>query len=159
CRSSRTPHGSSRAFAGSSATRARTGSPRGPSARTGRARRAPVAPTPRRGSARSPGWTRPTSSAAAHPTPLTARVARDPTLYARRVLATDRPSFMSGLARTDTGRAAGLGAAVIAANVVSLIFTVVLARDADVGLHHPDGPGLGAAGGRGARGERVAGRG
>jgi len=36
--------------------------------------------------------------------------------------------MMSGLARTDTGRAAGLGAAVIAANVVSLIFTVVFAR-------------------------------
>jgi len=35
---------------------------------------------------------------------------------------------MSGLARTDTGRAAGLGAAVIAANVVALVFTVVFAR-------------------------------
>jgi O-antigen/teichoic acid export membrane protein len=35
---------------------------------------------------------------------------------------------MSGFARTDTGRAAGLGAAVIAANVVALIFTVVFAR-------------------------------
>jgi O-antigen/teichoic acid export membrane protein len=55
-------------------------------------------------------------------------VARDPTLYARRVLATDRPSFMSGLARTDTGRAAGLGVAVIAANVIALVFTVVFAR-------------------------------
>ena len=35
---------------------------------------------------------------------------------------------MSGLARTDTGRAAGLGVAVIAANVVALVFTVVFAR-------------------------------
>jgi O-antigen/teichoic acid export membrane protein len=44
------------------------------------------------------------------------------------VLATDRPSSLSALARTDTGRAAGLGAAVIAANVVALAFTVVFAR-------------------------------
>jgi O-antigen/teichoic acid export membrane protein len=44
------------------------------------------------------------------------------------VLATDRPSFLSGLARTDTGRAAGLGVAVIAANVIALAFTVVFAR-------------------------------
>ena len=35
---------------------------------------------------------------------------------------------MSGLARTDTGRAAGLGVAVIAANVIALVFTVVFAR-------------------------------
>ena len=35
---------------------------------------------------------------------------------------------MSELARTDTGRAAGLGVAVIAANVVALIFTIVFAR-------------------------------
>ena len=35
---------------------------------------------------------------------------------------------MSGLARTDTGRAAGLGVAVIAANVIALGFTVVMAR-------------------------------
>jgi len=35
---------------------------------------------------------------------------------------------MSGLARTDTGRAAGLGVAVIAANVIALGFTVVFAR-------------------------------
>jgi O-antigen/teichoic acid export membrane protein len=39
-----------------------------------------------------------------------------------------RPSFVSGLARTDTGRAAGLGAAVIVANVIALGFTVVFAR-------------------------------
>ena len=44
------------------------------------------------------------------------------------MLATGRPSFISGLARTDTGRAAGLGVAVIAANVVALVFTVVFAR-------------------------------
>jgi O-antigen/teichoic acid export membrane protein len=36
--------------------------------------------------------------------------------------------MVSGLARTDTGRAAGLGVAVIAANVIALGFTVVMAR-------------------------------
>jgi O-antigen/teichoic acid export membrane protein len=51
-----------------------------------------------------------------------------PTLYARRVQTAERPSFVSGLARTDTGRAAGLGVAVIAANVIALVFTVVMAR-------------------------------
>jgi O-antigen/teichoic acid export membrane protein len=35
---------------------------------------------------------------------------------------------VSGLARTDTGRAAGLGVSVIAANVIALVFTVVFAR-------------------------------
>jgi O-antigen/teichoic acid export membrane protein len=40
----------------------------------------------------------------------------------------ERPSFVSGLARTDTGRAAGLGMAVIAANVIALGFTIVMAR-------------------------------
>jgi O-antigen/teichoic acid export membrane protein len=35
---------------------------------------------------------------------------------------------VSGLARTDTGRAAGLGASVIAANVIALVFTIVFAR-------------------------------
>jgi O-antigen/teichoic acid export membrane protein len=40
----------------------------------------------------------------------------------------ERPSFVSGLARTDTGRAAGLGMSVIAANVIALVFTVVFAR-------------------------------
>ena len=40
----------------------------------------------------------------------------------------ERPSFVSGLARTDPGRAAGLGVAVIAANVIALGFTVVMAR-------------------------------
>jgi O-antigen/teichoic acid export membrane protein len=35
---------------------------------------------------------------------------------------------VSGLARTDTGRAAGLGMSVIAANVIALVFTVVFAR-------------------------------
>ena len=35
---------------------------------------------------------------------------------------------MTGLARTDTGRAAGLGAAVIVANVIALGFTIVFAR-------------------------------
>jgi len=50
------------------------------------------------------------------------------TLYARRVQTTERPSFVSGFARTDTGRAAGLGVAVIAANVIALGFTIVMAR-------------------------------
>jgi O-antigen/teichoic acid export membrane protein len=36
--------------------------------------------------------------------------------------------MVSGLARTDTGRAAGLGVAVIAANVIALGFTIVMAR-------------------------------
>jgi O-antigen/teichoic acid export membrane protein len=40
----------------------------------------------------------------------------------------ERPSFVSWLARTDTGRAAGLGVAVIAANVIALAFTIVFAR-------------------------------
>jgi O-antigen/teichoic acid export membrane protein len=40
----------------------------------------------------------------------------------------ERASFLSGLARTDTGRAAGLGVAVIGANVIALVFTVVFAR-------------------------------
>jgi O-antigen/teichoic acid export membrane protein len=51
-----------------------------------------------------------------------------PTLYARQVQTAERPSFVSGFARTDTGRAAGLGVAVIAANVIALGFTVVMAR-------------------------------
>ena len=51
-----------------------------------------------------------------------------PTLYARRVQTAERPSFVSGFARTDTGRAAGLGVAVIATNVIALVFTVVMAR-------------------------------
>jgi glycosyltransferase involved in cell wall biosynthesis/O-antigen/teichoic acid export membrane protein len=40
----------------------------------------------------------------------------------------DRPSPARSLARTDTGRAAGLAASVIAANVIALAFTVVFAR-------------------------------
>jgi len=51
-----------------------------------------------------------------------------PTLYARKVQTAERPSFVSGFARTDTGRAAGLGVAVIAANVIALGFTIVFAR-------------------------------
>ena len=50
-RSPRTPRGTPRACAGSSATRARTGSPPGRAARRARARRRPAGPTPRRGSA------------------------------------------------------------------------------------------------------------
>jgi glycosyltransferase involved in cell wall biosynthesis/O-antigen/teichoic acid export membrane protein len=37
-------------------------------------------------------------------------------------------SFARGLARTDTGRAAGLAASVIASNVIALAFTIVFAR-------------------------------
>ena len=48
-RSPRTRRGSPRACAGSSATRAPTGSPRGRAARRGRARRGRAGPTPRRG--------------------------------------------------------------------------------------------------------------
>jgi O-antigen/teichoic acid export membrane protein len=44
------------------------------------------------------------------------------------VQTTERPSFVSGFARTDTGRAAGLGVAVIATNIIALVFTVVMAR-------------------------------
>jgi glycosyltransferase involved in cell wall biosynthesis/O-antigen/teichoic acid export membrane protein len=40
----------------------------------------------------------------------------------------DRPSPARSLARTDTGRAAGLAASVIAGNVIALAFTVVFAR-------------------------------
>jgi O-antigen/teichoic acid export membrane protein len=39
-----------------------------------------------------------------------------------------RSRFLTGLARSDTGRAAGLGAAVMTVNVIALIFTVVFAR-------------------------------
>ncbi len=42
--------------------------------------------------------------------------------------ATEPESLRSQLARSDTGRAAGLAAAVMAANVVSLVFTVAFAR-------------------------------
>ncbi len=40
----------------------------------------------------------------------------------------DRPSAVRSLARTDTGRAAGLAASVIAGNVIALAFTIVFAR-------------------------------
>lgn len=40
----------------------------------------------------------------------------------------DRPALWRSLAASDTGRAAGLAAAVIAANVIALAFTVVFAR-------------------------------
>jgi O-antigen/teichoic acid export membrane protein len=40
----------------------------------------------------------------------------------------DLRSFLAGLRTSDTGRAAGLGAAVIAVNVIALVFTVVFAR-------------------------------
>jgi O-antigen/teichoic acid export membrane protein len=41
---------------------------------------------------------------------------------------TDRPALWRSVAASDTGRAAGLAAAVIAANVIALAFTVVFAR-------------------------------
>ena len=40
----------------------------------------------------------------------------------------EAPSFVRGLARTDTGRAAGLALSVIAGNVIALAFTIVFAR-------------------------------
>jgi O-antigen/teichoic acid export membrane protein len=40
----------------------------------------------------------------------------------------DLRSFLGGLRTSDTGRAAGLGVAVIAANVLALIFTIIFAR-------------------------------
>ena len=40
----------------------------------------------------------------------------------------EAPSFVRGLARTDTGRAAGLALSVIASNVIALAFTIVFAR-------------------------------
>jgi O-antigen/teichoic acid export membrane protein len=45
-----------------------------------------------------------------------------------REAAAARPALLRGLARTDTGRAAGLAMAVMASNVIALIFTVVFAR-------------------------------
>ena len=61
-RSRRTRPGSSRACAGSSATRARTGSPPGKTARTARARPRPAGPTPRRGSGCTPRRRSPSSA-------------------------------------------------------------------------------------------------
>jgi O-antigen/teichoic acid export membrane protein len=45
-----------------------------------------------------------------------------------RGLATNRRELLRGLSQSDTGRAAGLGAAVIVSNVLALAFTVVFAR-------------------------------
>lgn len=51
------------------------------------------------------------------------------TLYPRAVgLSTDRTARWRSVAASDTGRAAGLGAAMIATNVVALVFTIVFAR-------------------------------
>jgi glycosyltransferase involved in cell wall biosynthesis/O-antigen/teichoic acid export membrane protein len=49
-------------------------------------------------------------------------------LEAERAAAPETDRLRSQLARSDTGRAAGLAAAVMAANVVSLVFTVAFAR-------------------------------
>jgi glycosyltransferase involved in cell wall biosynthesis/O-antigen/teichoic acid export membrane protein len=52
-------------------------------------------------------------------------------LEAERAAEPKRPplrNLLGGLARSDTGRAAGLAGAVMAANVVALVFTVVFAR-------------------------------
>ncbi len=45
-----------------------------------------------------------------------------------RTRAAERPSLRRSLGRTDTGRAAGLAAALLANNFVALVFTVVFAR-------------------------------
>ena len=49
-------------------------------------------------------------------------------LEAEREAAAGRPSPWRGLAASDTGRAAGLASAVIATNVIALLFTIVFAR-------------------------------
>ena len=49
-------------------------------------------------------------------------------LEAARAEAPEAEPLRNQLARSDTGRAAGLAAAVMAANVVSLIFTIAFAR-------------------------------
>ena len=49
-------------------------------------------------------------------------------LEEERELRAESPSFVRGLARTDTGRAAGLALSVIAGNVIALAFTIVFAR-------------------------------
>ena len=50
------------------------------------------------------------------------------TLEAEREASAEREPFMRALAASDTGRAAGLASAVIAANVIALIFTIIFAR-------------------------------
>ena len=50
------------------------------------------------------------------------------TLETERKAAKERRPFLRALAASDTGRAAGLASAVIAANVIALIFTIVFAR-------------------------------
>lgn len=50
------------------------------------------------------------------------------TLQTEKAAARDRKPFLRALAASDTGRAAGLASAVIAANVIALIFTIVFAR-------------------------------
>ena len=47
---------------------------------------------------------------------------------AERQWTTGRRELLRELARSDTGRAAGMGAAVIATNVLALVFTVIFAR-------------------------------
>jgi O-antigen/teichoic acid export membrane protein len=51
---------------------------------------------------------------------------RVPVLSRRRP--SDLRAFLADLSESDTGRAAGLGAAVIAANVLALVFTIIFAR-------------------------------
>ena len=46
----------------------------------------------------------------------------------QRLRGTDRSELVANLRGSDTGRAAGLGAAVIAVNVIALAFTVIFAR-------------------------------
>ena len=49
-------------------------------------------------------------------------------LERERSAAAERPGLLQSLAGSDTGRAAGLAAAVIASNVIALAFTIVFAR-------------------------------
>ncbi len=49
-------------------------------------------------------------------------------LERERASAGERPGLLKGLAGTDSGRAAGLAAAVIASNLIALTFTIVFAR-------------------------------
>src|SRR5207249_2711099 len=60
------------------------------------------------------------------------RIVDDPELRDRMGAAAPRSAplreLVGGMARSDTGRAAGLAAAVMAANVIALVFTIVFAR-------------------------------
>ena len=55
------------------------------------------------------------------------------TLDSEREAQADRQPLLRAIAASDTGRAAGLASAVIATNVISLLFTIVFARALDAG--------------------------